>query len=67
MMGVCVFRFRDVAPEVQAMSPHGGDEDWVIIGLNEQLVRQVTDKLDVCGDAHVVEDAGVWYAITSHS
>jgi hypothetical protein len=30
-MNIQIFRFHTAPPELQALSPHGGDEDWIAI------------------------------------
>jgi hypothetical protein len=34
---ICVWEYLDAPPEFQALSQHGGDEDWIVYCPSEQM------------------------------
>jgi hypothetical protein len=43
-----VYRFQEAPEKFKAMSTSGGDEDWVILGDNEDDVESIAARLAVC-------------------
>lgn len=57
---VTVWSFEDAPPSLQALSPNGGDEDWLVHVLDDQAFTQSglpywLEVMDSCRDPHRIE------------
>jgi hypothetical protein len=68
---VSIYNFHDAPKEWQALSPFGGDEDWIIIAdgdeESEYEAEYVSGRLEVCDRARVKLPDGRIAYITCHS
>lgn len=65
---VSILWFHEAPDDIRALSPHCGDEDYVVIGKDRFRVEVVAEKLDVCGDMPPHQlPSGDWLVITAHA
>lgn len=67
---VTIYSFHNAPKEWQALSPFGGDEDWIVIadGENSEYeAEDVADRLQVCDSERVKLPDGRTAFITCHS
>jgi len=46
MDAIKVWRFEDAPPELQSMSQHGGDEDWIVLVPSSMKDSMKEDIMD---------------------
>lgn len=65
---IAVWPFHETPLNYQTLSPHGGDEDWIIWAAPHAYGRgeHIADRLTICDQStHDVEGGTVW--ITCHA
>jgi hypothetical protein len=63
---ILVWAFYDAPGEVAKLSPHGGDEDWVIFVPVGVDVPEWVDRLSSCGASRHETEKGLVF-ITAHA
>lgn len=63
---VTVYRFHEAPKELQELSPHGGDEDYIVVGRDDNLAFTVAEKLTFCDCSEHFHEGSYVY-ITAHA
>jgi hypothetical protein len=68
---VSIYSFHDAPKEWQALSPFGGDEDWIVVAdgdeESEDEAEYIAGRLEICASTRVKLPDGRVAFITCHS